>query len=217
METTRGAIREAIAGGPQRAIQAMQTEAEIRANPPLRADRLLARWQDLDRQRMEFYRSSDRRVDASGPLRPAWSAMGKSLGRDPQVGSLLRLSRPGVGVPVDMGRDVGPSMVEHLGLGRGRGLGLLEEDNMAEFSEIAETIQQPTRHPSVRGFYAKRSLLRRAVTGLYCGSIHYRNTPDYTETLFPISRMVSSIGKRLVALAEIPAFRATRPATGAIR
>jgi Ti-type conjugative transfer relaxase TraA len=115
-------IREAIAGRPQRAIQAMQVEAEIRVNPALRADRFVARWQDLDRQRMELYRSGDWQAERT--IKATMGAMGKSLERDPQVESLLRNRVRELGVPMDMARGVGASIIEHLGLGRGRGLGL---------------------------------------------------------------------------------------------
>jgi len=121
-ETSREVMREAIAGRPQRAIQAMQVEAEIRTNPALRADRFVARWQDLDRQRMELYRSGDWQAERT--IKASMGAMGKSLERDPQVESLLRNRVRELGIPMDMGRGVGASMIEHLGLGRGRGLGL---------------------------------------------------------------------------------------------
>ncbi len=121
-ESSRELMREAIAGRPQRAIQAMQAEAEIRVNPALRADRFVARWQDLDRQRMELYRSGDWQAERT--IKASMGAMGKSLERDPQVESLLRNRVRELGVPMDMARGVGASMIEHLGLGRGRGLGL---------------------------------------------------------------------------------------------
>jgi hypothetical protein len=121
-ETSREAMREAIAGRPQRAIQAMQVEAEIRTNPALRADRFVARWQDLDRQRMELHRSGHWQAERT--IKASMGVMGKSLERDPQVESLLRNRIRELGIPMDMGRGVGASMIEHLGPGRGRGLGL---------------------------------------------------------------------------------------------
>jgi len=82
----------------------------------------------------------------------------------------------------------------------------VKEDNMAESSEIAET--NAAADPAAQAFEALRqevALLRRAVTGLAADQSAIE-IPDYTETLATISRMVSSIGKRLVALAEMPAF-----------
>ena len=115
-------MREAIAGRPQRAIQAMQVEAEIRTNPALRADRFVARWQDLDRQRMELYRSGDWQAD--GPSRPAWVRWAKAWNAIPKWNPYSRNRVRELGIPMDMRRGVGAAMIEHLGLGRGRGLGL---------------------------------------------------------------------------------------------
>ncbi len=52
------------------------------------------------------------------------SAMAKSLERDPQVESLLRGRRAELGLPSDLGRNVGQGLTEYLGIGRGRGLGI---------------------------------------------------------------------------------------------
>ena len=77
---------------------------------------------------------------------------------------------------------------------------------MAERREIAET--NTADDPAAQAFEALRqeiALLRRAVTGLAADQSSIE-VPDYSETLGVISRMVSSIGKRLVALSEMPAF-----------
>jgi hypothetical protein len=77
---------------------------------------------------------------------------------------------------------------------------------MAERSEITET--NTAADPAAQAFEALRqeiALLRRAVTGLAADQSSIE-VPDYSETLAKISGMVSSIGKRLVALSETPAF-----------
>jgi hypothetical protein len=77
---------------------------------------------------------------------------------------------------------------------------------MAERSEIIET--NTVADPAAQAFEALRqeiALLRRAVTGLAADQSSIE-VPDYSETLATISRMVSSVGKRLVALSETPAF-----------
>ena len=77
---------------------------------------------------------------------------------------------------------------------------------MVERSEITET--NTVADPATQAFEALRqeiALLRRAVTGLAADQSSIE-MPDYSETLGVISRMVSSIGKRLVALSEMPAF-----------
>ncbi|WP_232793137.1 hypothetical protein [Caulobacter hibisci] len=50
--------------------------------------------------------------------------MAKSLQRDPQMESLLRGRRAELGLPPEMGRSVGQGLIEYLGIGRGRGLGI---------------------------------------------------------------------------------------------
>ena len=77
---------------------------------------------------------------------------------------------------------------------------------MAEHRQITEA--KATADPAALAFEALRqeiALLRRAVTGLAADQSSIE-VPDYSETLATISRMVSSIGKRLVALLETPAF-----------
>jgi hypothetical protein len=82
----------------------------------------------------------------------------------------------------------------------------VKEDDMVEHREITEA--KTTADPAAQAFEALRqevALLRRAVTGLAADQSSIE-MPDYSETLGVISRMVSSIGKRLVALSEMPAF-----------
>jgi hypothetical protein len=115
-------VREAAEGRTQRAIRAMQVEAEIRAEPKLRADRFVKRWQELERQRAGFARNNDWQSERK--IRASMSAMAKSLERDPQMESMLRPRSRDLGVPMDMGRGIGRDLLAYLGLGRGRGLGI---------------------------------------------------------------------------------------------
>jgi hypothetical protein len=72
----------------------------------------------------------------------------------------------------------------------------------------------PDPDPAAEAFEALRgevALLRRAVMGL---SAERASFPDYSDTLAEITRMVSSIGRRLVALSELPAFALTPDAFG---
>ncbi len=65
--------------------------------------------------------------------------------------------------------------------------------------------------PATQAFDALReevALLRRAIAGLTAERAAL-DVPDYTETLAQIARMVASIGKRLVAVMEMPAFGLT--------
>ncbi|HEY2010589.1 MAG TPA: tail fiber domain-containing protein [Rhizomicrobium sp.] len=184
----------------------MQAEAEIRDDPTLRADRFVARWQDLERQRMEFHRSGHWQAERS--IKASMGAMGKGLERDAQMESILQSRARELGIPMDMGRGVGPNIADYLALGRER-FEPVNEDNMAERSEISETNR--AADPAAQAFEALRqevALLRRAMTGLAADQSSIE-VPDYGETLATISRMVSSTGKRLVALSEMPAFSYT--------
>uniref|UniRef100_B0T4G3 Ti-type conjugative transfer relaxase TraA n=1 Tax=Caulobacter sp. (strain K31) TaxID=366602 RepID=B0T4G3_CAUSK len=113
---------ETASGRTQRAIRVLQLEAEVRADPRLRADRFVERWQGLERQRSALHRAGD--MTGAGQVKDRMGVMAKSLERDPQVESLLRARRPELGLPAEMGRSVGQGLSDYLGIGRGRGLGL---------------------------------------------------------------------------------------------
>jgi len=115
-------MRAAAAGHTQRAIRAMRLEAEIRTDPNLRADRLVERWQGLERQRARLERSGEWQGERT--IRDHMGAMAKSLERDPQVESILRNRSRELGIGIDMGQGIGRDLLESLGLGRGRGLGI---------------------------------------------------------------------------------------------
>ncbi|MFY8144427.1 MAG: Ti-type conjugative transfer relaxase TraA [Caulobacter sp.] len=117
-----GLAGEVASGRTQRAIRVLQLEAEVRADPSLRADRFVQRWQDLERQRTALHREGD--MSGARQVKDRMGAMAKSLERDPQVASLLRGRRAELGLPSNTGRSVGQGLIEHLGMGRGRGLGL---------------------------------------------------------------------------------------------
>ncbi len=117
-----GLVGEVASGRTQRAIQALQLEAEVRSDPRLRADRFVQRWQGLERQRTALHRDGD--ITGAGQARDRLGAMAKSLQRDPQVESLLRGRRVELGLPSNMGRSVGQGLIEYLGIGRGRGPGI---------------------------------------------------------------------------------------------
>jgi hypothetical protein len=115
-------VREAAEGRPQRAIRAMQVEAEIRTDPKLRADRFVKRWQELERRRAGFARDNNWQDERK--IHDSMGAMAKSLERDPQMESMLRTRSGELGIPMDMGRGIGSNLLAYLGLERGRGLGI---------------------------------------------------------------------------------------------
>ena len=113
---------EAAEGRTRGAIRATQAEAEIRTNPALRADRFVARWQDLELKREGFQRSGD--MQSARSIKATMGEMAKGLERDAQVESLLRNRSKELGIAMEMGRSPSHSMMDYLGLGRSRGLSL---------------------------------------------------------------------------------------------
>lgn len=117
-----GLASDTASGRTQRAIRVLQLEAEVRADPRLRADRFVERWQGLERRRSALHFEGD--MTGARQVKETMGAMAKSLERDPQVESLLRGRRAELGLPSNMGRSVGQGLSEYLGIGRGRGLGI---------------------------------------------------------------------------------------------
>ncbi|AZS22319.1 Ti-type conjugative transfer relaxase TraA [Caulobacter sp. FWC26] len=117
-----GLAGEVASGRTQMAIRVLQLEAEVRADPRLRADRFVERWQGLERQRTAFHREGD--MTGTRQVKERMGAMAKNLERDPQIESLLRGRRAELGLPPEIGRSIGRGLIEYLGIGRGRGLGV---------------------------------------------------------------------------------------------
>jgi Ti-type conjugative transfer relaxase TraA len=115
-------IRDATSGQTNRVIRALQVEAEIRTNPALRADRFVAEWQGLSKAHSRMERAYD--FDGAKAVRANMAGMAKSLERDPQMESILRNRKVELGLQMSTGRSIGADLMDHLGLGRGRGLGL---------------------------------------------------------------------------------------------
>lgn len=121
-----GLAHEAAGGQTQRAIRAMQLEAEIRSDPVKRADRFVRDWRKLDGQRLDASSAGD--MAGMRRIRDDMGAMAKSLERDPQLESLLAIRKQqlGIGVEVEMGRKLSHDLAASIGidLGRGRGIGI---------------------------------------------------------------------------------------------
>jgi DNA polymerase III gamma/tau subunit len=113
---------EAAVGRTRAAIRAMQIEAEIRTNPERRADRFVAGWQNLERQRRSFERNEDWQNEHE--VRNSMGDMAKSLHRDPQLESILRNRSHDLGISADMGRGIQHSLLDYVGFGRSRGLSI---------------------------------------------------------------------------------------------
>ncbi|WP_299111297.1 Ti-type conjugative transfer relaxase TraA [uncultured Bradyrhizobium sp.] len=115
-------IDESAKGRTAATIRAMQLEAEMRENPTLRADVFVQRWQSLERQRQAL-----RRYNEDSKIRMVETkmiGMAKSLERDPQVESILRIRKGELGLPATPNRSIGHSLAEMIGWRRTRGLGV---------------------------------------------------------------------------------------------
>jgi hypothetical protein len=122
MSSDHRLIREAADGRTTNVIRAMQLEAEMRGSPALRADVFVSRWQGLERQRIALRRDhEDSKVRA---LEKTMIGMAKSLERDPQVESILRIRKGELGLPAIPNRSVGQALADMIGTGRSRGLGI---------------------------------------------------------------------------------------------
>jgi Ti-type conjugative transfer relaxase TraA len=114
---------EAAGGNFTRAMRAMQLEAEIRADPVLRADRFVERWNKLSARANRAYVAGD--IDSRKSARNEMAGMAKSLERDPQMESILAARKVELGITIDTGRRLGAELAFSQGIdfGRGRGLG----------------------------------------------------------------------------------------------
>jgi Ti-type conjugative transfer relaxase TraA len=115
-------LSDAAKGQTNRIIRALQAEAEIRTNPALRADRFVADWQGLSKAHSRMERAYD--FDGAKAVRANMAGMAKSLERDPQVESILRNRKIELGLGSSSGPSIGTELMDQLGLGRNRGLGL---------------------------------------------------------------------------------------------
>jgi hypothetical protein len=104
---------EAADGRTQRSIRALQMEAEVRANPTLRADRFVDEWTGMNTRRLGAERSGD--TATANHFRDQMGEIAKKLERDPQMESLLRNRRVALGLGGSIGWDVGRKLSSELG------------------------------------------------------------------------------------------------------
>lgn len=116
--------REASSGNFNRAMRAMQLEAEIRTDPRLRADRFVERWNKLNAQSERAYVAGD--MAGRKAIHSEMAGMAKSLERDPQMESILAIRKAELGITIDTGRRLGAELAFNHGIdfGRGRGIGI---------------------------------------------------------------------------------------------
>ncbi|MCO5164740.1 MAG: AAA family ATPase, partial [Mesorhizobium sp.] len=103
-------------------IGRLDHERAMQANPNVRADRFVERWQELSRQRQQLrgWQKTQARVQVEGQMQ----GLAKSLERDPQVDSILRNRRQELGIGLHMRQSEGISRELEQSLTRGRSIGL---------------------------------------------------------------------------------------------
>jgi len=116
--------REAAGGQVSGAIRALQLETELRTDPSRRADRFVERWQKLDHTSQRQYQAGD--IAGYKATRSAMGDMAKSLGRDPQLESILANRKRDLGIAFESGQSLGRELAfaHGIDLGRGRGIGI---------------------------------------------------------------------------------------------
>jgi hypothetical protein len=114
--------REAGSGQVRRAVQALQLETELRTDPQRRADRFVARWQELGQTSQRQYRVGD--MSGYKATRSAMGDMAKSLERDPQLESILANRKRELGITISSGSSLSGDLTLAYGLGRGRSRGI---------------------------------------------------------------------------------------------
>ena len=114
----------ALLSGRERVDQltaGMEREQAALADPRVRADRFVERWQELKREHDNLY--GWQHEAARGKVEGEMRALGKSLERDPQVDSLLRDRGQELGIGY-VRRDVSLTQELEHSLARGHSLGL---------------------------------------------------------------------------------------------
>ena len=120
----RSLIGEAASGRTRRVLRAVQLEAELRIQTEARADRFVERWQALDRQRQDLYRTGQ--MTAYRQVQDEMGRMAFSLERDAQVESLLRTRKRelGLGSPSGAAGGLTHELITSIGWRRQRDLGI---------------------------------------------------------------------------------------------
>ncbi|WP_296743798.1 Ti-type conjugative transfer relaxase TraA [Mesorhizobium sp.] len=115
-------LRDAAAGRSGPMMDAMAHEARVRADPTLRADRFVERWQGLRDRRGAAEHAGDQATAAAAG--GAMRSMAKELERDPQVESVLRGRSRELGLELEIarGRSMSAELTQQITPVRDRGL-----------------------------------------------------------------------------------------------
>jgi phage regulator Rha-like protein len=102
-------------------IAGMDRERAALADPEVRTERFIQRWQELQSERQERWHNDEERGKVEGQMR----SMAKGLERDPQVETALRNRAPELGIS-HAGKDhnIAREMEQQIGQGRSQSRGL---------------------------------------------------------------------------------------------
>lgn len=113
-----------LSGGQRvgQVIERLDRERAAQADPNVRADRFVERWQELQGQREQLH--GWQHDEPRGKVEGQMQGLAKSLERDPQVESILRNRRQEIGIGQNMRQSEGISRELEQSLTRGRSIGL---------------------------------------------------------------------------------------------
>ena len=115
-------IEQTSGGNTGGAARAMAEEQRVRLDPDARADRFVAGWQTMQRQRAGLERAGDHA--GADRLRGRMVQAAGGLARDPQLESALCRRAPELEIRIERERSIGDALAQSIGPGRERDRGL---------------------------------------------------------------------------------------------
>ncbi|KKI21928.1 Ti-type conjugative transfer relaxase TraA [Sphingomonas sp. Ag1] len=115
-------IEQVSGGNTGGAARAMAEEQRVRLDPDARADRFVAGWQAMQRQRAGLERAGDH--NGAERLRGRMAQAAGGLARDPQLESALHRRAPELEIRIERERSIGDALARSIGPGRERDRGL---------------------------------------------------------------------------------------------
>ncbi len=152
-------------------VAGVDRERAALAVPNVRADRFVARWQELQAERRELrgWKHDEARGKVEGEMR----GMAKGLEHDPQVESVLRNRTKELGIgPIGREQTVAREMERQLSQGRSQGLGLNDRRKTAwrktstmttrtfRMAKALSRIYSPRTRPAIRPPPSRRCVRR---------------------------------------------------------
>jgi hypothetical protein len=115
-------IEQAAGGNTSGATRAMADEQRVRLDPDARADRFVAGWQAMQRQRAGLERVGDH--DGADKLRGHMAQAAGGLARDPQLAIALHRRAPELEIKIKRERSIGDALTRSIGSARDHDRGM---------------------------------------------------------------------------------------------